>query len=72
MFAEESIMHGWHITPIQIEAGRFHQQTEYIRSRRVKNIVVYVTNEEVLKEIVEEVHENYRQNVILILSPRHS
>lgn len=51
------VQHEWDVSPVELEVGNFRNQAEYIKTRNIKNILIYVTNEEVLKEVVASAFE---------------
>ncbi|PIK48930.1 putative glutamate receptor 2 [Apostichopus japonicus] len=53
----KAVLYGWRITPLELK-GDYEAQTDEIRERKVKNILVYVSNEDKLKKIVKESFDN--------------
>lgn len=59
MVAAKALNYGWRIHPIKIDAGNFEAQAEYLKSRPVRNVLVYVTHEHLLVEVVNTVRVSY-------------
>lgn len=49
----KGLTYGWRITPIEVRVEEYEDQTQELLERKVKNILVYVSDETLLKKIVK-------------------
>ncbi|PIK48932.1 putative glutamate receptor 2 [Apostichopus japonicus] len=56
-FSAKGLQYGWNLVPIELDTGNFYEQSQYIKSNVIKNILMYATNEDVLVEVVDTAFE---------------
>lgn len=56
-FSAKGLQYGWNLVPIELDTGNFYEQSQYIKSNVIKNILMYATNEDVLVEVVDTVSD---------------
>lgn len=66
----KAINYGWTITPIEVEDD-FEKQAEELKKRRVKNILIFFTNEDILGNIVNIVSIRTTNNFYHLRHPRN-
>lgn len=63
----KAVRYNWRITPLEVKSD-YGAQTEEIRQRKVKNILVFVSNEDILKKIIKEVQWRHTRFTLLDLN----